>query len=418
MASIKAFKAYRYTKLAGDINTLVYPMSEQLSSELLNQLQLNPNSAIHFSRSKGKPSKPLPELVKDWIQHKIIEKDPMDTIYVWYQYYSDEVTPGKIAVRKGFTCQIKLEEWEDRIILPHEQVIPKSVNNKQDFLADTGLSFAPIQALYEEKSDRLDRIMDEAIKAPMYDFTDAQQIRNVLAPIHDYKLIKLFADSLKEKQIILADGHHRYHAALEYSHAMDKKYGSQPDAPWHYLNIYLSNTEDPGLKILPFHREFTYEEEDLPHEVIEKAEEDFNILPVKTLHEIPRILARSKTACCIVTSKSAWILELKVKLENSTYQRMSSTYIGLIQDILVDKNLKKKVTNLKSINYSSNFTNTLNAVVAEKRTKLALILQPTAIEEVKRVCYSGGIMPEKSTFFYPKLMAGLLFSRIESDQQT
>src|SRR6478752_2839058 len=116
MASIKAFKAYRYTKQAGDINALVYPMSEKLSNGLVSQLQLNPNSAIHFSRSKGKPSKPYPELVKDWVQNKIIEKDHLDTLYVWYQYYADEDAPGKVAVRKGFTCQIRLEEWKDRIV--------------------------------------------------------------------------------------------------------------------------------------------------------------------------------------------------------------------------------------------------------------------------------------------------------------
>lgn len=418
MASIKAFKAYRYSKRAGEINQLAYPMSAEIRPELLNQLQLNPYSAIHFSRSRGKPTKAYPELIKEWIEKGVLAQDYIDTLYVWYQYYPDEQAAGKTSVRKGFTCQVKLYDWEERVILPHEKVISKSVNNKHDFLVETGLSFAPVQALYEDTDFTLETIMDEAIKAPLYDFTDEQQVRNVLAPIHDYELIRLFKDTLKEKQIILADGHHRYHAALENAHEMDQQFGGHPEASWHYMNMYLSNTEDPGLKILPFHREFTYDNEGFPESIIEEAGKNFNIIPVETLHDIPRLLSTPKTACSLITKDSAWVLELKEDNQNSTYQRNTTTYIGLIQEILVDKNLKNHLNNLKSVNYSSNFNTILRAIASEKSSKLALILQPTVIDEVKRICYAGGIMPEKSTFFYPKLMAGLIFSKIESDQQT
>src|SRR5688572_17567198 len=113
MASLKPFRAYRYSKRAGEIQSLVYPMSETLSPALLKRLQDQPYSAIHFSRSRGLPSKPYPELIKDWIQANIIEKDPLEALYVWYQYYTDAVS-GAAKVRKGFTCQVKLHEWADR----------------------------------------------------------------------------------------------------------------------------------------------------------------------------------------------------------------------------------------------------------------------------------------------------------------
>ena len=216
MAEIKPLRAWRYnSSLTSTIDELTSPLFDVVSESQRNQLYANGLNSIHLSV-------PMPpdaanraaQLLHDWKSTGVIEQDELPAIYVYYQYF--KLQGSAELCRKGFICNIRIYDWNERVILRHENTIPSSVNDRIELLEKTELNVSATHGLYTDTQFKLEKYMDAVIQNPLYEVEDYQGVRDVLAVINDAAIIQEFIAVLKDKTIILADGHHRYEGSLVY----------------------------------------------------------------------------------------------------------------------------------------------------------------------------------------------------------
>lgn len=424
MAEIKPLRAWRYNhSIAKNIEAISSPLFDVVSDKQRKVLYQNPYNSIHLSvPQEPSPSKRAAKLLADWKAKGIIEQDRLPGIYVYYQYFTLPGSPQEHC-RKGFICNIRVHHWEDNMILRHENTIPKSVNDRIELLEKTELNVSPTHGLYTDASFELEKYMDEAIQVPLYETEDYQGVRDVLSVIHDADVIQKFIDVLKERQVILADGHHRYEGSLVY---MDQQKASNPNNTgkegYNFHLMYLTNTEAGDLRILPTHRLIHRIANFNEDEIIQKLETDFIIKPVEDADTLNEIIVGKQWAFGLLFKENAY----KIRLKPEALSGMKWNFPKVVKELdltvmhyfIIEKVLGiagKDQRKSENISFDRSFSDCLQKVL-NKEAQLAIITNEVSIEDVKKVCHSGATMPQKSTYFYPKAICGFLFSSIKEDE--
>jgi uncharacterized protein (DUF1015 family) len=424
MAEILPIRAWRYNpELSKDIDDLTSPLFDVVSDKQRKTLYQHPYNSIHLSVPQPPdPANRAAKTLEQWKANRIIIQDPLPGIYVYYQYFKLSGSP-KLYCRKGFICHIKTYDWEEGVILRHENTIPKSVNDRIALLAKTELHASATHGLFTDESFTLEKYMDEAIRTPIYETEDYQGVKDVLAVIHDAKVIAKFLDAMRDQKVILADGHHRYEGSLIYRKKMLEAY---PDASgnegFNYHLMYLTNTESDDLRILPTHRLINGLADFDEGEIMKKLEEDFIIKPVEDSDTLNEIIAGKQWAFGLMFKENAW----KVRLKPEAYPKNPWPFpedvkrldLTVMHYFIIEKVLGipgKEQRRSEKIAFDRSFSDCVKKVI-QAEVQLAIITNEVSIEEVKQVCQSGFTMPQKSTYFYPKVIGGFLFSSIKEDE--
>ncbi len=424
MAEIKPIRAWRYNdSLAKNIDNLTSPLFDVVSENQLKSLYQNPLNSIHLSVPQGPDAATKAAyLLQQWKNEGVIAQDKLPAIYVYYQYFKLSGS-SKEYCRKGFISHIRTYDWNENIILRHENTIPKSVNDRIDLLDKTELHVSPTHGLYTDESFALEEYMDEAIQCPLYECEDYQGVRDVLAVIHDAHIIQKFIDFINNKTIILADGHHRYEGSLYYKR---RKAEQNPEHTggegYNFHLMYLTNTEADDLRILPTHRII----QNIPNfdedKIIEKLKLDFDIKEVEDADTLNEIIVGKKWAFGILFKDKT----LKVKLKPASLSTMRWRFPDEVKELdltilhyfIIEKILGipgKDQRTSENISFDRSFSDCLTKVI-KGNAQMAIITQDISIEEIKKVCHSGFTMPQKSTYFYPKVICGYLFSSINENE--
>lgn len=424
MAEIKPIRAWRYNELlAKKIDDLTSPLFDVVSEKQRKTLYQNPLNSIHLSVPQGPDAAfRAHRLLQQWKQDEILLQDKLPAIYVYYQYFKLAGSTRDYC-RKGFICHIRTYDWDEKVILRHESTIPKAVNDRVELLEKTELHVSPTHGLYTDPDFQLEKYMDEAIASPLYESEDYQGVRDVLAIIQDANVIQKFIDTIQPRSIILADGHHRYEGSLLYK---QKQASENPDHTgnegYNFHLMYLTNTEADDLRILPTHRLI----QGLPNfdetRIVEKLEQYFIIKEIDdadTLHEI--ILGKKWAFGILLKDRT-----LKVRLKPESFQKMTWHFpeeikaldLTVLHYFIIEKILGipgKDQRKSENITFDRSYSDCL-AKVIRGEVQMAIITQDISIDDVKRVCASGYTMPQKSTYFYPKVICGFLFSSIKEDE--
>lgn len=424
MAEIRPLQAWRYNKsLSADIGELTSPLFDVVSEKQRQNLYKNPNNSIHINL----PQPPLPAeraaiQLEQWKTNGIIRQDNLPAIYVYYQYFR-LAGSAKEMCRKGFICNIRLYHWEENIIQRHENTIPGSVNDRLEMLEKTELNVSPTHGLYTDPGHTLERYMDEAIQDPLLETEDYQGVRDVMAVIQDAKVIDLFIETIRGKRIILADGHHRYEGSLAFMHQQKR---SNPhhtgNEGYNFHLMYLTNTESDDLKILPTHRLIMGLRDFDEKRLMQKLEKDFIIKPVDDADVLNEIIAGKKWAFGLVFKDNAY----KVRLKPERIEALNWPFPPEVREIdltvmhyfIIQKGLGirgRDQRRTQNVSFDRSFTDCLQKV-AKGEAQLAIITNEVSIDEVKKVCTSGHTMPQKSTYFYPKVICGFLFGSIRENE--
>ena len=424
MAEIRPFKGWRYNKSLGTkIEELTSPLFDVVSEKQREKLYKNEYSSIHLSVPKGElPSESAHNLLEQWKKDGIIKQDSLPCIYVYYQYFS---LPGSLneLCRKGFLCNIRIHDFDENVILRHENTIASSVNDRLDILEKTQLNVSPTHGLYSDTEMLLENYMDEAMKFPIYETEDYQGVRDVLAVIHDYNIIKKFIDVIHDKKIILADGHHRYQGSLDYM-KMQKK--TNPDhngnEAYNFHYMYLTNMESDHLRIMPTHRLLSGFDHFNEEEIMEKVSEYFTIKPVEDAFSLNEVIMGKKWAFGLIFKDNAYKIRLKPEmLEQVTWpfpDIIKELDLTILHYFVIEKifGIPGKVQrNTTQVSYDRNFSDCY-AKVLKNEVQLAIIVNEISVQEVKNVCQSGFTLPQKSTYFYPTVISGFVFSSINQEE--
>ncbi len=422
MAEIRPIRAWRYNNvLAKSIEAQTSPLFDVVSERQRKALYQNPYNSIHLSVPMGPaPADRARKLLAEWKSKGVILQDKIPGIYVYYQYF--KLAGSSELCRKGFVTHIRAYDWEENVILRHENTIPKYVNDRIELLEKTELNVSPTHGLYTDETFSLEKYMDEAIKQPIYETEDYQGARDVLAVIHDVVIINKFIETLKPKTIILADGHHRYEGSIFYK---NKRRASNPNHTGHegynFHLMYLTNTEAGDLKILPTHRLVKNIPSFNEQEILEKLHTDF-IVKQAEQDTINEIIVGKQWAFGIIFKDNAY----KVRLKPESFQKMTWPFpeqvkrldLTVMHYFIIEKILGipgKEQRQSENIDFDRSFSDCVTKVIKEE-AQMAIITQDISIEEVKEVCKSGYTMPQKSTYFYPKVICGFLFSSILEDE--
>ncbi len=424
MAEIRPIMAWRYNdSLAKDIDSLTSPLFDVVSEKQRKSLYQNPLNSIHLSVPRGPDAATRASLLlQSWKKEGVIVQDKLPAIYIYYQFFK---LPGstKEYCRKGFIIHIRTYDWDENIILRHENTIPKSVDDRVDLLEKTELHVSPTHGLYTDDTFTLEKYMDEAITNPIYESEDYQGVHDVLGVIHDADIIQRFIDFIKDKKIILADGHHRFESSLIY------KKKKETQNPYHNGNegynfhlMYLTNTEAGDLRILPTHRLISNFSGFDETKIIDQLHEDFEVKEIEDPHDLNEIILGKKWTFGILFREKTLKIRLKpdsiTKLKWNFPDEIKQLDLTVVHYFIINKILKipgRDQRKSEHISFDRSFSECLSKVI-KGESQMAIITQDISIEDVKQVCHSGYTMPQKSTYFYPKVICGYLFSSINEDE--
>jgi uncharacterized protein (DUF1015 family) len=405
LATIKPFQPYRYTSKAGDPARLltqpydkINPVMQaaylaaspyNLVRVILGERFASDNDASNvYTRAAG--------YFNDWIRDGILAQDPVPGFYAYFQEF-DVPDTGERATRKGFIGLGKVEDYSAGVVHRHEQTLSGPKKDRRAVLDHTRAHFGQIFMLYPDRDGAVDQLLDQAAQAtPVVDVVDDYQARHMLWPITDPAAIACIEALMAPKKLLIADGHHRYETALAYRHDHPEDPAAQ------YVMMTLINMYSPGLKILATHRVLRKLAGFDAQAVLKKAGTAWKATPFAR-EPAPN---PAMVQIGMVTSDGAWLFtrprrdgELDVPVLHS---EILGGWLGITEESVREESY---ITYVRGLDAAI-------SEVREKGAQVAFLLDPTPIDDMARIAFSGGVMPQKSTDFYPKLLTGITIYKL------
>jgi uncharacterized protein (DUF1015 family) len=424
-------RGWRYNPaLSADIDAVVSPLFDVVSPRQREALYQNPLNSIHLSVPRPEdglaPVAAAARRLAAWQAAGVLRQDGLPGIYVYYQYFR---LPGEARerCRKGFMCHIRATDWAEGVVLRHENTLPAAVNDRAELLAELQFQTSATHGLYRDEQFELEALMDEAIQDPLCQTEeDYQGARDVLAVIQDAPAIRRFQRVLAGRQVILADGHHRYEGSLAYRQARALAAGpagSTGHEPWQYHLMYLTNMASDDVRILPTHRLLL----ELPGglsdaELLTRLATYFTVRPQPEAQDLPELLAGKRWAFGLYLPGGAYKLRLRpevhAQLDWPTTEEVKDLDLTVLHFFVLEKVLgivgPEAQRSWPGVAYVRGLAECLQRV-DRGEARAAFITNEVTLAQVEAVCHSGAVMPAKSTFFYPKTLAGLLFTSLAED---
>jgi len=427
LAEIQPLRGWRYNPtLSANIDEYVSPLFDVVSAKQREALYRNPLNSIHLSVPRADdPAAAALARLREWQVSGVLRQDELPGIYAYYQYFR---LPGSTReyCRKGFMCHIWAYDWNENVVLRHENTLPASVSDRTELLARTQFQTSATHGLYRDENFELETYLDEAMRTPLVETEeDYQGARDVLAVIQDAVVIRQFQAVLMARQVILADGHHRYEGSLAYRHARQAATPAITGRePWNYHLMYLTNAAANDLRILPTHRLLL----ELPNEISDAGllaglEPYFTVLPKDDATDLPEIIAGKPWAFGLYLGGQAYKIRLRPEVHHllnwDTTEEVKALDLTVLHFFVLEKVLGLVGADAQrawpGVAYVRNFHECLQRV-DRGEARAALIVNEVSMAEVEAVCHSGAVMPPKSTFFYPKTIGGFLFSSVADEE--
>ncbi len=367
---------------------------------------------------------------RQWMSEGLLKQDERPALYLKAITY---VHGKKTITRYGLIALVGLEPFEKRIILPHEKTFSKVRSERLELMKSTHCNYCPIFSLYPDKGSILDTLEQAVDKsAPCVDFIDDQGHRHQLWRILDPAIHHQVAETMKDKRLFIADGHHRYETALNFRKHLKNTDPSFNDRhPANYVLMYLCSMSDPGLIILPAHRLLKAVSWEDIRQAIEDARTYFEVAEYPfTPSNRQRVeldfltaLNNGENRQCIgifaQNSPVFYLLTLKPDVMNQLFEDELDASLRLLDVTVLTRLVFMKILGFNQarlddeqlIGYASTADNALRAIDTGAYD-VAFILNPTRIEQVQDVARKGLIMPRKSTYFYPKVKSGLVMNTL------
>lgn len=367
----------------------------------------------------------------EWLSENILIRDKTPAIYLSSLEFSFE---NRALIRYGLIALIGLVPFSEGIVLPHEKTFTNVKSERLELIKACRANFSTIFSMYSDKENSVLDTLKGAVlnRKPVIDFIDHGGHRHVLWRIPDAAVHRKVSETMREKKIYIADGHHRYETALNYrEHLLKTDPGFSPDHPANAVMMYLCGMEDPGLIILPAHRMFDEVDASARADLIPRAAEYFDIekFPFngngrdKACSEfISALKSNTQTNCVGIFMKDRpefYMLKLKPGLMERMFggelpKSLINIDVTVLDRLILMEILgfdQNRLDNEKLIAYSSVAEEAIDAIAAGKHD-ISFILNPTRIDQVRRVAEAGLIMPNKATYFYPKVITGHIMNKL------
>lgn len=425
MAEIKAFKALRFTQNAGQISELACPPYDIISEEQRKAyLEKNEHNVIRLElpREGQDPYARAGEVLRRWEAEGIVAAEDEDALYI----YEEEFTArGKRSSIRGFVCRVKLEEFSKEIVLPHEETLSKAKKDRFQLMDATMCNFSQIYSLYmDEAGTTRGRI--EALSSGKADieFTDGEGIVQRLWIVKDKEAIQAVCGDFTDRKLYIADGHHRYETALNFRNSLRERGLAKEGDAADYVMMMLVDMENPGLVVFPTHRlvrDLTCFDKEA---ILKACEEYFTVTPKNGIasmeDDLEALYDNGEKAFGFYCGGDEWTqLVLKDKdimasMLPDKSEALRNLDVSILHTLILEKLMgidKENMAKQINLTYTKIFDEAVEGV-REGSFQCAFILNPTRVEEIRDVAGAGEKMPQKSTYFYPKIITGLVMNKL------
>ena len=460
MAIVAPFRALRFDPSKLDrLEDVVTPPYDIIDEKNQAAFQArNPYNMIYLdiskSPGKGDESEERYTSAKNyftqWQEKGVLIRDDLPAVYL---YYIDYTLPSGVRMtRKGFVALVGLAEFSEGIVRPHEETFATVTADRLRLMDTCQAQFSQIFSLYADEGANIIATLEKGLPdKALYEVRDADGGKHSIWPIADEKILARVQNLFRDKAVYIADGHHRYSTSLKYRNQLKKKLGElSPRSPYNFTMMYLCPMEDPGLTVLPTHRLVTLPDDIIPglpsmdelagmmagafklEEIRGGARE---ILVAEVLARMDDKLSEGKNdqtmfglyhaaedRCFLLTLKEE---ALQSKSLANRPQALRDLDVVVLSDLVVGGILgldyeRREHDNL--VRYFADPDEALDVAVKdsirnENLLPLLFLMNNTKVLQVKRVADENLIMPHKSTYFYPKILTGLLLNKLSQDEK-
>jgi uncharacterized protein (DUF1015 family) len=435
MASIYPFRAWRYNPSAVRLDDVVTQPYDKISPSMQEAYyQRSPFNLVRiilglpelFDAERGESV--YTRAARDfgaWREQGVLiqEKDPC--IFAYSQRFK---VPGTEIVkeRRGFIAIGKVHDYAEKVVFRHEQTLSKPKGDRLNLLKATHAHFGQIFMLYSDPAGSIEKILYDGNGPADAEITDEYGVLHRLWKVSDPAVIRLLTTAMADKKLIIADGHHRYETALNYSKehapvAPAKVYQSapklpQPDYPEAAVMMTFVNMDSDGLVVLPTHRVVHSLEGFDPAAFVRAAEEFFTVkaLPAADAASYMDTLSQQQgTAFVAVTRAGAFLLNSKPEPIAAALadmpERQRQLDLSHLHSIVLDRLLgldAEKVRDQTNLRYLRDAAEAVDQV-RRGEADVTFLTNPVSMEQLREVAFAGDVMPQKSTDFFPKLLSGL-----------
>lgn len=426
MPEIVPFKGIMYNSgVTSDAARLICPPYDAISPFLQQELyEASPYNAVRMELPmEADPYAASAERLNEWLSSGVLAEDEVPALYPYSQTFVDE--RGIEHTRSGFFAALRLYDFQEQQVLPHERTLSGPKADRLNMFRKTRANLSSIFGLYADESKHADSAMLEFCRSndPLVEAV-FQGVRNRMWRMTDAALIQEFQSMLADQKVYIADGHHRYETGVAYrNERAGENQNHTGNEPYNFILAYLTNMYDEGLLIFPIHR--------LVHGLQSFDRESFiaRLDRYFTVWELPGRKALDdfleKCPACISYGIVLPELMLGITLDCKPEEVLSTPMpevmrqlgVVVLHDLLLGQilGITDEATRKEShLVYVKNGNEVFDAV-ASGTAQIGFMMKPTGVRQVTEVAATGEVMPQKSTWFYPKVMTGMVFRSVEPD---
>ena len=444
MAEIIPFRGILYNqKKIGKLETVVAPPYDVISTVFQENLyQKSEYNIVRLILGKtfdddNEQNNRYTRAAKDlnnWLKNGVLHQNGGKSLYFYSQEY---LLNGEKKKRIGFIARVKIEEYDKGVIHPHEFTLSKPIEDRLKLTRACRTNFSQVFGLFSDSEKKIDTLIEKGIEGQsLENIMDPEGIVHVFGKITDREIIESITSCMRDKKVYIADGHHRYETALTYRNELRKKHPDKSGKEsFDYVMMYLTNMDSEGMSIFPIHRLLFNLDNFQSDQLLKSLEPFFNIqkIPFSSLTEkdemrlylLQQMKLKGKdqfTLGLYLGEQFFYLLMLKNKsflndiIDDSKAKEFFELETYILHSLIIEKIMGIKKASIKNQDHICFKKSDKEAVemVDSGKYQLAFFLNSTRVEQVKEVVNAGARMPQKSTFFYPKLLSGLVINPLTS----
>lgn len=446
MADIQAFRALRYDlSRVGNLSDVVAPPYDVIDEEFQNRLyEQHDNNVVRIILNRLQEGddelaryRRASKFLKNWTREGIFQQDIESTIYVYHQTFTVD---GVEITRRGFLSRVRLEKFGEGNIYPHEETHSKAKTDRLNLTTECQANLSPIFGIFPDSENQLQTILEDGISdhTPIT-ATDHLGVKHSMWRVTDTGVLSRAAELIGPRPIYIADGHHRYETACNYREQVRaaESSGELPaDHPANYVLMMNISMDDPGMIVLPTHRLFrgipaigsdelmdklaSCFDCELGRQGADQAREVWELIAVEDRQETIGLYCAHDDRWVIARLNTAGAVEMESVCGHSEQWR--SLGVAILHQLLVGHLLQH--SELPSPLYVHDVDEVIHGLkhgdakgrdatgqeADGEQFQLAALVMPATLEHVRDVSQNGERMPAKSTYFYPKLLSGLVIN--------
>ena len=432
MADIRGFRGFRYDLgRVGSLSDVVAPpydvISPDLQHRLYDQSQFNA-TRIEFTKGEATDTETdnrytrAANTLREWIAQGVLRQDTARSLYIYEQEFEAD---GTVYTRRGFFARVRLQPFGEGKVFAHEQTMSGPKEDRLKLYRATGFNISPIFSFYPDPENEIARVLDPfTLKGPPLVAKDHLGT-NRLWVVTDTHAISTVIGLMGPKPVYIADGHHRYETGLKY---LEERRAagevSDDEAAPNFCLMMLVGMSDPGLVIQPTHR-LIGGLEAVPGKVLEKTlTEHFDIversLDAQSAWDYIQMDGGQTTIGFGTVADGKWLVaklrEAAIMAEVAPDQSAEWRGLGVsvLHKLVIDRLLREKLGGTPVCRYVHLVKEVTDAMAA-KECQIATLVPPATMQHVARIAENQEKMPPKSTYFYPKILTGMVFNSLKKD---